>query len=75
MGLVATAACVQGQARTSSSCWRWPFTGPKGAEQEAFLLMELCQENLVEHVQVGLRPAPWATPCCPGPTLATRLCG
>ena len=26
------------------------FTGPKGAEQEAYLLMELCQENLVEYV-------------------------
>lgn len=26
------------------------FTGPRGAEQEAYLLLELCQENLVEHM-------------------------
>ena len=27
------------------------FTGARGAEQEAYLLLELCQENLVEHMQ------------------------
>ncbi|KAK9806620.1 hypothetical protein WJX73_000737 [Symbiochloris irregularis] len=26
------------------------FSGSKGAEQEAYLLLELCQENLVEHI-------------------------
>ena len=26
------------------------FTGARGAEQEAYLLLELCQENLVEYI-------------------------
>ena len=26
------------------------WQGPKGAEQEAYLLMELCQDNLVEYL-------------------------
>ena len=34
------------------------MTGPKGAEQEAYLLLDLCQENLVEYCSHARGPLP-----------------
>lgn len=37
------------------------FAGPPGAEEEAFLLLDLCKDNLFSYLQV---PASRAPVCC-----------
>lgn len=37
------------------------FVGPQGAEQEAFLLLDLCQESLVDHIRAAGAPLPDST--------------
>lgn len=34
------------------------YVGPKGAEQEAFLLLDLCRESLVDYMRAAGGPLP-----------------